>query len=57
MNYDGCVNVADLLTVRNNLGKVGSGIRPPSADVNGDGICNVADLLTVRNNLGKGLCR
>ena len=56
-NFDGIVNVADLLTVRNNLGK--SVISPTedadvTADVNGDGIVNVADLLTVRNELGAG---
>jgi hypothetical protein len=53
---DDCVNVIDLLTVRNNLGKAGSLIFPPAADVDGDGICNVADLLIVRNRLGNG-CR
>ena len=47
-----CVNVADLLLVRNQLGRSTSG----PVDVNGDGICNVADLLIVRNYLGNGIC-
>ena len=55
---DGCVNVADLLIVRNNLGNTGSGIVPPGADVAPpeapDGTVNVADLLFVRNRLGEG---
>jgi hypothetical protein len=52
------VNVVDLLIVRNNLGKSGSDMHPPEADVDGDGLCNVVDLLIVRNNLGKGAgCR
>jgi hypothetical protein len=51
---DECVNVADLLLVRNQLGRSTSG----PVDVNGDGICNVADLLAVRNQLGSGTgCR
>ena len=54
VNADGCVNVADLLIVRNNLGKSGSEITPPRSDANADGIVNVADLLIVRNNLGTG---
>ena len=53
VNADGCINVADLLIVRNNLGESG----PGPADANGDGICNVADLLIVRNRLGQGVCR
>jgi hypothetical protein len=57
VNGDDCVNVADLLTVRNNLGKTSSNLGLPAADVNGDGICNVTDLLIVRNNLGKGTCQ
>ena len=51
---DDCVNVSDLLVVRNNLGKTGSLITPPTADVNVDGVVNVADLLIVRNNIGRG---
>ena len=50
---DGCVNVADLLIVRNNLGRSGSAC-DPAIDTNGDGVINVADLLGVRNRLGKG---
>jgi outer membrane protein assembly factor BamB len=57
VNGDGCVNVADLLMVRNNLGKSGSGITLRGADVNRDAIVNVADLLTVRNHIGAGLCQ
>ena len=51
---DGCVNVADLLFVRNSLGQTGSHIAPPGSDVNGDGVVNVVDLLIVRNEFGKG---
>ena len=54
VNGDGCVNVADMLMVRNNLGESGSGISPPGADVNDDGLVNIADLLLVRNRLGDG---
>ena len=50
---DRCVNVADLLTVRNDMGKMASQLVRPT-DVNLDGIVNVADLLIVRNQLGKG---
>jgi len=54
---DRCVNVCDLLIVRNCLGKQGSAI-PPGVDCappgQPDGIVNVSDLLYVRNNLGKG---
>jgi hypothetical protein len=51
---DDCVNVTDLLMVRNQLGKCGSQIAPPWVDVNGDGCVNVTDLLIVRNTLSKG---
>jgi len=57
VNGDECVNVADLLIVRNNLGKGSPGSTASglfNADVNRDGIVNVADLLIVRNNLGCG---
>jgi probable HAF family extracellular repeat protein len=54
VNGDYCVNVIDLLQVRNMMGKTGSGILPPEADVNGDGMCNVIDLLLVRNGMGTG---
>jgi hypothetical protein len=53
-NTDHCVNVVDLLTVRNNLGNSGAAITPAEADVDGDGTVNVVDLLMVRNRLGKG---
>ena len=43
-----------LKPVRANLGKTGSEIDPPEADIDGDGQVNVLDLLTVRANLGKG---
>ena len=61
-NRDMCVNVADLLMIRNNLGSSGSNIQPPLADVSPqapdyvDGIVNVADLLIIRNRLGEGEC-
>ena len=51
---DGCVNVADLLLVRNSLGLAGRKIIRAPLDVNADGVCNVADLLIVRSNLGNG---
>jgi len=54
VNGDGCVNVADLLLVRNSLGREGSGLQ---ADVCGnDSLVNAADLLFVRNRLGTGAC-
>ena len=56
-NNDGCVNVADLVIVRNNLGRSGSGIYPPATDQDCDGVCNVVDLLLVRNRLGLGVCQ
>jgi hypothetical protein len=55
VNDDGCVNVTDMLTVRNCLGMSGSGL---VADVCGnDNLVNVSDLLFVRNQLGKGVCQ
>jgi hypothetical protein len=56
VNGDGCVNVADLLYVRNNLGKTHQ--QAPAADMVGDndGV-NVADLLYVRNKMGTGTCK
>ena len=58
-NNDKCVNVADLMLVRNNLGSAGPNITPPEVDVYGeggqpDGTVNVADLMFVRNRLGLG---
>ena len=56
VNRDGCVNVADLLSVRNVLGKTHS--QAPLQDVVGDGDgVNVADLLYVRNRMGRGCCQ
>jgi len=49
LNGDGCVNVADMLVVRNAMGKSGD-----ATDINGDGVCNVADMLIIRNHLGEG---
>ena len=54
VNGDACVNVADLLMVRDALGRSGSDIIPPGSDANSDGIVNVADLLIVRDHLGLG---
>ena len=54
VNGDNCVNVADLLHVRANLGNYGSAIIPPEVDVNQDGVVNIVDLLKVRNDLGEG---
>jgi parallel beta-helix repeat protein len=51
---DRCVNVADLLRVRNDMGKASNPGDPLATDVNRDGVVNVADLLIVRNSLGKG---
>lgn len=47
VNGDGCVNILDLLAVRNSLH--GS---PGREDVDGDGAVNVLDLLSVRNAAG-----
>ena len=52
VNGDRCVNIADLLSVRNMLGLTGSAAG--ASDVNADGVCNVADMLIVRNRLGNG---
>lgn len=48
-NGDNVINVADLLVIRNQLGKSGSGL---NGDVDRNGVVNVADLLWVRNGLG-----
>ena len=47
VNGDGCVNVLDLIAVRNALGS-----SPGAEDVDNDGVVNVVDLLKVRNKLG-----
>lgn len=54
LNGDECINVADLIVVRDNLGKTSSDIAPECADVNIDGVVNIADLLLVRQQLGVG---
>jgi len=52
VNYDGKVNVLDLLLVRNSLGRdPASSIEARKADVNADGAVNVEDLLVVRGEL------
>jgi|GEM_PF-2640758 len=53
-NGDGCVNILDLLLVRNNLNKTPGSDGLASCDVNGDGVINILDLLFVRNHLGQG---
>jgi hypothetical protein len=52
VNGDDCVNVADLLTVRNSLGKSGENL--PTDVCGNDNMVNVADLLFVRNHMGQG---
>lgn len=47
VNGDGCVNILDLIAVRNSL-YIGS---PGREDVTGDGAVNVLDLINVRNML------
>jgi len=52
VNYDGKVNILDLITVRNSLGK--DAASDPAArryDVNNDGAVNVLDIVAVRNRL------
>jgi len=54
VNYDGKVNVLDLLLVRNSLGRdPGSSIEARKADVNADGAVNVEDMLVVRGRLAR----
>ena len=53
VNYDGKVNILDLISVRNSLGK--DAASDPAArrcDVNDDGAVNVLDIIAVRNTLG-----
>jgi len=47
VNGDGCVNVLDLIAIRNALGSSAA-----QEDVNGDGAVNVLDLIKARNKLG-----
>jgi len=52
VNYDGKVNILDLISVRNSLGK--DAASDPAArrcDVNNDGAVNVLDVIAVRNRL------
>jgi len=52
VNYDGKVNILDLISVRNSLGK--DAASDPAArrcDVNNDGAVNVLDIIVVRNQL------
>jgi len=54
VNYDGKVNVLDLLLVRNSMGRdPASSIQARKADVNADGAVNVQDLLVVRGQLNR----
>ena len=54
VNYDGRVNVLDLILVRNSLGRdPASSTEAGKADVNADGSVNVLDLLVVRGRLGR----
>ena len=54
VNYDGRVNVLDLILVRNSLASdPASSAEARKADVNADGAVNVEDLLLVRARLGK----
>ncbi|HUW33382.1 MAG TPA: right-handed parallel beta-helix repeat-containing protein [Planctomycetota bacterium] len=54
VNYDGTVNVLDLILVRNSLGSdPASSAEARKADVNADGAVNVQDLLLVRGRLGR----
>ena len=48
VNGDETVNIADLVLVASNLGKIGQHV----ADVNGDGVVNIADLVLVAGALG-----
>jgi len=54
VNADGQVNVLDLITVRNALGKdpAEGAANADRADVNGDGAVNILDMINVRNSLG-----
>ena len=54
MNYDGKVNVLDLLLVRNSLGRdPASPLEARKADVNAEGAVNVEDMIMVREHLGR----
>lgn len=52
-NYDGKINLLDLLTVRKYLAKWNVTIDLTAADCNGDGKVNLLDLLAIRKYLAK----
>jgi len=51
---DGCVDILDLIHVRNNLNKDPESEGDENCDINNDGDINILDLLTVRNSLNDG---
>ena len=52
VNYDGRVNVLDLILVRNSLGRdPASSIEARKADLNNDGRVDIMDLLLARGRL------
>jgi len=52
VNYDGKVNILDLISVRNSLGEdPASDSAARRCDVNADGEVNVLDVIAVRNGL------
>ena len=54
VNYDGKVNILDLLNVRNSMGAdPASSLAARKADLNNDGKVDVLDMLAARNALGR----
>lgn len=53
VNGDRCVNVSDILFIRDALGAVGEGI---PADMDQSGVVNMSDVLYVRSRLASGEC-
>ena len=54
VNYDGRVNILDLITIRASLNQdPTSSLAARKADANADGRVNIEDLIFVRNRLGK----
>jgi len=54
VNYDGRVNILDLIAIRASLGQdPGSSPAARKADANGDGRVNIEDMIMVRGQLGK----
>jgi len=53
-NGDGCVNILDLVLVRNNINRDPGSDGHPGCDVNGDGSINILDLIFVRNHINEG---